>query len=103
MCKHFETIQLATYTEAKWTAWNGILAIGQLAFSSDVLISGTDQMMWKIGNGVDTWTALDYVPLGSSVVLPYIILRSIGPDAHKWKFTVDDSGMLSQPGEDLGV
>jgi hypothetical protein len=33
----------------------------------------------------------------------YIILRSSGPDGHRWKFTVDDTGMLSMPGEDMGV
>lgn len=103
MCSEFRTIQLATYTEAQWTAWNGVLAVGQFGFSSDALIFGTDQMKWKVGNGVDTWTMLDYVPFGGSVVFPYIILRSTGTDAHRWKFTVDDSGMLSQPGEDLGV
>lgn len=36
-------------------------------------------------------------------VFPYIILRSTGADGHRWKFTADDSGMLQQPGEDLGV
>jgi hypothetical protein len=33
----------------------------------------------------------------------YVILKSTGPDGHRWKFTVGDDGMLSQPGEDLGV
>lgn len=58
----FATLQHATYTEAEWTAWDGILLEGQMAFSSDVLYSGTDQMRHKVGNGTDTWTALDYVP-----------------------------------------
>jgi len=34
-------------------------------------------------------------------VLPYIVLTS--PDGHRWKFTVDDTGMLSMPAEDLGI
>lgn len=58
----FATLQHATYTEAEWTAWDGVLLEGQMAFSSDVLYSGTDQMRHKVGNGTDTWTALDYVP-----------------------------------------
>ena len=33
--------------------------------------------------------------------IPYFIMRS--PNNHKWKFTVGDDGMLSQPGEDLGL
>jgi hypothetical protein len=32
--------------------------------STDVLYSGTDQPRYKIGNGVDTWLNLDYVPEG---------------------------------------
>jgi hypothetical protein len=32
-----------------------------------------------------------------------VIIRSSGVDGHRWKFTVDDTGMLSMPGEDLGV
>jgi hypothetical protein len=31
------------------------------------------------------------------------IIRSIGPDAHKWSFAVDTTGMISQPGTDLGL
>lgn len=60
----FATIQLATYTEAEWTAWDGVLLKGQHAYSSDVLYPGTDQPMFKIGNGSDVWTDLDYVPAG---------------------------------------
>ena len=30
-----------------------------------------------------------------------IIMSS--PDGHRWKFTVGDDGMLTQPGEDLGL
>ena len=58
----FATLQHATYTEAEWTAWDGVLLEGQIAYSSDVLYVGTDQMRHKVGNGTDTWTALDYVP-----------------------------------------
>jgi len=58
----FATLQHATYTEAEWTAWNGILLAGQIGFSSDALYSGTDQMKYKVGNGTDTWTNLDYMP-----------------------------------------
>ncbi len=62
----FASLQHATYTEAEWTAWNGILLEGQLAFSSDLLFSGTDQPRFKIGNGTSTWTTLDYVPDASA-------------------------------------
>lgn len=39
----------------------------------------------------------------SARVLPYIILRDPAVGGHRWKFTVDGTGMLSMPGEDLGV
>lgn len=58
----FATLQHATYTEAEWTAWDGVLLAGQVGYSSDALYSGTNQMKVKIGNGTDTWTDLDYVP-----------------------------------------
>lgn len=72
----FATLQHATYTEAEWTAWNGILLAGQIGFSSDALYSGTDQMKYKVGNGTDTWTNLDYVPEPSSATSIYITARN---------------------------
>jgi len=41
-----------------------------MALSTDVLYTGTDQPRYKIGNGVDTWTNLDYVPEGSGSSYP---------------------------------
>jgi len=32
-----------------------------------------------------------------------LIMRSTGIGHHRFKLTVDDNGMLSQPGEDLGI
>lgn len=59
-------IQLRRDTSANWTANNPILLAGEMALSTDVLYSGTDQPRYKIGNGVDTWLNLDYVPEGSA-------------------------------------
>ena len=71
-------------------------------FSSNdlILVSGktylsTDKGKFKIGSGAK-WSVTDYEK-------NYIILRSEGPDGHLWQFKVDDTGMLSQSGEDLGV
>jgi hypothetical protein len=57
-------IQLRRDTSANWTSNNPILLAGEMALSTDVLYSGTDQPRYKIGNGVDTWLNLDYVPEG---------------------------------------
>jgi hypothetical protein len=59
-------IQLRRDTSANWTSNNPILLAGEMALSTDVLYSGTDQPRYKIGNGVDAWLNLDYVPEGSA-------------------------------------
>jgi len=59
------TIQLRRDTSANWTSNNPILLAGEMALSTDVLYTGTDQPRYKIGNGVDTWLNLDYVPEGN--------------------------------------
>jgi len=63
-------IQLRRDTSANWTTNNPILLSGEIALSTDVLYTGTDQPRYKIGNGVDTWTNLDYVPEGSGSSYP---------------------------------
>lgn len=59
-------IQLRRDTSANWTSNNPILLAGEMALSTDILYSGTDQPRYKIGNGVDTWLNLDYVPEGGA-------------------------------------
>jgi hypothetical protein len=57
-------IQLRRDTSANWTTNNPILLAGEVAFTSDVFYTGTDQQRFKIGDGVQTWSQLDYVPEG---------------------------------------
>ena len=57
-------IQLRRDTSANWTSNNPVLLAGEMALSTDVLYAGTDQPRYKIGNGVDTWLNLDYIPEG---------------------------------------
>ncbi len=59
-------IQLRRDTSANWTANNPILSAGEVAFTSDVFYTGTDQQRFKIGDGVQTWSQLDYVPEGGA-------------------------------------
>ncbi len=58
-------IQLRRDTAANWTANDPILLVGEIALTTDLLYSGTDQPRYKIGNGIDTWLNLDYVPEGN--------------------------------------
>lgn len=62
MCIEFKSIQIATYTAAEWSSWNGILLAGQQGYTNDMLYTGTNQMKIKVGNGVDTWNDLDFFP-----------------------------------------
>jgi hypothetical protein len=48
-------IQLRTDNEAQWKVYNPILAKGELAISAD-----TVPAKFKVGDGIKTWTALDY-------------------------------------------
>ena len=89
---------------------------------------GCDQNSWVRYNAInDKWYSIDpyksvlcynintshymiftgliwfQINISATGVYDYIILRSTGPDAHRWKFTCDDTGMISMPGEDLGV
>lgn len=57
-------IQLRRDTAVNWASNDPILAAGEVAFTSDVFYSGTDQQRFKIGDGVQTWSQLDYVPEG---------------------------------------
>ena len=52
-------------TVANLTASNPVLGLGQQAFSSDLFYGATDQMQFKVGDGVQTWLNLDYMPIGS--------------------------------------
>ena len=63
-------IQLRRDTSANWTSNNPILAAGEVAFTSDVFYTSTDQQRFKIGDGVQTWTQLDYVPEGGASSYP---------------------------------
>lgn len=47
-------------TEALWISNNPILLAGQLAFSTDVFYGTTNFQKFKVGNGVSSWTDLDY-------------------------------------------
>lgn len=51
-------IQLRNDTAANWTAADPILAQGEMGIE-------TDTRLFKIGNGVDTWSELEY---GLSVI-----------------------------------
>lgn len=53
-------------TAANWASANPVLALAEHAFTTDVFYTGTDQMKFKVGDGVQTWSQLDYMPIGTS-------------------------------------
>jgi len=74
-------IQLRRDTAANWATNNPILAAGEVAFTSDVFYSGTDQQRFKIGDGVQTWTQLDYVPEGGAGYPEHLYLTVVNKTA----------------------
>ena len=63
-------IQLRRDTAANWASNNPILAAGEIAFTSDAFYTSTDQQRFKIGDGVQNWANLDYVPEGGGSSFP---------------------------------
>lgn len=80
-------IQLRKDTSANWTSNNPVLLAGELAFTTDVLYTGTDQMKFKVGDGSQTWTQLDYMPIGGWSFDG----NTVG--AEKWIGTIDNYGI----------
>lgn len=56
------SIQHAYRLEADWIAWNGIPLAGQICYSKDKFYGTTNAPKFKTGNGVDTWSNLNYHP-----------------------------------------
>lgn len=59
------SIQERRGTAAAWALANPILLSGQIAFTTDLFYGATDQQQFKVGDGTQTWSALDYMPIGS--------------------------------------
>lgn len=58
--------QIVVQTAAQWAADTAIYSAKRLLITSDSTYTGTDQRKFKIPNGTDTWSNLDYFPVGSS-------------------------------------
>lgn len=58
-------------TSANWTAANPVISAGEIVYTTDVFYSGTDQMKFKVGDGVQTWSQLDYMPIGTGSSLTF--------------------------------
>jgi hypothetical protein len=69
-----QRIKLRRDTAANWTAANPVLAAGELGYE-------TDTKQAKIGNGVATWSQLEYAPLNRNPILQSIQLLTTGGNA----------------------
>lgn len=58
-------------TEANWGADATVYTNQQMLVSTDVQYNGTDQNKFKLSNGVDTWSNLDYMPIGKTYTLTW--------------------------------
>lgn len=59
--------QIVVQTAAQWAADNTVYSAQRILITSDETYTGTDQRKFKIANGSDTWSNLDYFPVGGSV------------------------------------
>ena len=57
-------IQIRRDTNANWSASNPILAQGEIGYDIDSL--GTNNSLYKIGDGVSDWNTLPYQSMGGS-------------------------------------
>lgn len=53
--------------EANWISADPIIGLKEIVLTTDVFYTGTDQPKIKIGDGIQTWTQLDYLPISSSL------------------------------------
>jgi hypothetical protein len=66
--------QLVVQTAAAWASDVTVYSNKRMLITSDVFYAGTDQPRFKFGDGVQTWSNLDYVPAGGgtdTVILQY--------------------------------
>lgn len=59
--------QIVVQTEAQWALDATVYSEKRLLVSSDATYTGTDQRKFKIPNGVDTWSNLDYFSASSTI------------------------------------
>jgi hypothetical protein len=55
-------------TAAEWAVDAEVKDAGKILITSDVFYNSTDQPKFKLGNGVDTWSNLDYMPIAEGGV-----------------------------------
>jgi hypothetical protein len=80
------TIQLRKDTEANWTSSNPVLLSGEVAVTTDDLYTQTNQPRFKIGNGTDTWTNLNYQPIDTQ--LTALVVNGTGSNLLRTQYKV---------------
>jgi len=58
--------QIVVQTAAEWAADTEVYSELRILVTSDVYYTGTNQRKFKLANGIDAWSDLDYMPLGGS-------------------------------------
>lgn len=59
--------QIVVQTAAQWAADNTVYSAKRILVTSDVYYGSTDQRKFKIADGVQTWSNLDYVPIAQTL------------------------------------
>jgi hypothetical protein len=59
--------QIVVQTAAQWAADNTVYSAKRILVTSDVYYGSTDQRKFKIADGTQTWSNLDYMPIGQTL------------------------------------
>lgn len=71
---------IRTNTTAGWTADATVYSAKTILVTTDALYTGTDQRKWKLADGVQTWSNLDYMPIGTQTFAQVLANGNIVPD-----------------------
>ena len=80
------SIQLRRDTEGRWITNDPVLLESEVAISTNSLYTQTNQPRFKIGNGVDTWSALNYQPVDTQ--LTALVVNGTGANLLRTQYKV---------------
>ena len=80
------TIQLRKDSEANFSSSNPTLLLGEVAISTDSLYTQTNQPRFKIGDGVNPYNALNFVPVDTQ--LTALVVNGTGANLNKIDYKV---------------
>lgn len=85
--------QIVVKTAAQWAADSTVYSAKRILVTSDEYYGATDQRKFKIANGTDTWSNLDYMPIGTGGASG--LLHGTGTQVSAGVYTTTISGVTA--------